>query len=750
MRHFQSGLFCLSLVLWANALQAQSVCLPLPRLLTVTPMGGQVGTTIDVTISGDNIEDAELLRFSHPGLSATPKLDAAGLPVANQFVVTIAPDCPQGIHEARVLTRLGISSSRVFNVGSLPETSPSRKNTTLETAVALELNTLCNAALTRQAIDHFSFQAEQGQRIVIDCAAQGIDSKTKPVVILADEKGQDLVVERRGGVLDYTAPTTGTYVIKVHDLTFNGGPEYFYRLALASLPPDAPIVRMASTTAVNSASWPPVGLTDENIQQEAEPNSDHSSAQKITLPCDITGNFFPAADVDLFEFEAKKGEVWWVEVASERLGRPTDPSVVVQHIATVDGEEKRTDVVELTDIPSPITVSTTHYSYNGPPYNVGSTDVLGKLEIKEDGLHRLQLHDAFGGTRKDPNNVYRLIVRKAQPDFALAAWGLHMELRNGDRNDLSKPISLRGGATVVLEVVAVRRDGFDGPISLHLENLPEGVSTTGLTIPAGQSRGTMLVTAREDAPRGFTSASFVGRAEIDGQPIERQCRLASMAWPVSDHWQEIPSPRLVADVPVCACGNELAPLTIAAEEKVWEAVEGDKLTIPLIHTPRCEFSGSQISLKTFGNGFTGHPAFSVPISGEGSQAVLDLEKLKVKPGDYTIAFYGSAVAKYRYNPDAVTVAEAALNQAKEKAAQLTETAKTLAESAKTATEPDQADAQARAKAAEEELKVAQAAVAEAEKALKAATAKAQPKDLVDIVATPPIQIRVTPKVKDEG
>ncbi|MCA8997114.1 MAG: serine protease [Planctomycetaceae bacterium] len=745
MRRLQIGTICLMTMLSASTVFAQSVCLPLPRLLTMTPMGGQAGTNVDVTISGDNIEDVELLRFSHPGLTAIPKLDANGLPIPNQFVVTIADDCPVGIHEARVLTRLGISSSRVFNVGSLPESSANTKNTSLESAVTLALNSICNASVTRQAVDHFSFQAEQGQRILVDCAAQGIDSKLKPVVILANEQGQDLVVERRGGVLDFTTPEAGTYVIKVHDLTFNGGPEYFYRLAVTTAAPDAPIVRMASTRDVNMCSWPPVGLTDDQTQPESEPNNEHSAAQKITLPCDLSGSFFPAADVDLFEFEAKKGEVWWVEVASERLGRPTDPSVVVQHVATVDGQEKRTDVVELTDIASPVKVSSTHYAYDGPPYNAGSTDVLGKLEIKADGLHRLQLHDAFGGTRNDPRNVYRLIVRKAEPDFALVAWRLHMELRNGDRNALSKPLSLRGGSTVALEVVAIRRDGFDGPISLHLENLPEGVTATGLTIPPGQSRGIMLVTSREDAPRGLTSANFIGRAEIDGQSVERPCHLASMAWPVPDHWREIPSPRLVADVPVCANGNELAPLTIAAEDKVWEAVEGEKLTIPLNHTPRCEFSGTQMTLKTFGQGFEGNPSFSVEISGKDSKAELDLAKLKVKPGDYTIAFYGSAVAKYRYNPDAVSVAEASVNQAKEKVTRLTEETKTLAESAKTATEPDKADVEARAKAAEAELKAAQAALAEAEKSLKEATAKAQPKDLVDIVATPPIQVRVAPK-----
>src|SRR5205823_5485717 len=120
------------------------------------------------------------------------------------------------------------------------------------------------------------------------------------------------------------------------------------------------------------------------------PNNTAAQAQKITLPCDTAGSFYPAADVDMFEFEAKKGEVWWVEVSSERLGLPTDPAILVQHVNRSGGIEKLTDVVELSDIPSPMKVSSNGYSYDGPPYDAGSSDILGKLEIKEDGVHRLQ------------------------------------------------------------------------------------------------------------------------------------------------------------------------------------------------------------------------------------------------------------------------------------------------------------------------------------------------------------------------
>lgn len=743
-----AGMALTIVLLMTTTSRAQAVCLPAPRLLTTMPMGGQIGTSVEITISGANFENAEQLSFSHPGITAAPKVDDSGKPMANRFVVQIAKDCPVGIHEARIMTRLGVSSSRVFNVGTQTEITQTAANTTLETAAAVPLNSICNAVMTKQAVSYYSFEAARDQRIVVDCAATGIDSKLKPVVIIADAQGADLVVERRGGSLDFTVPESGKYVIKLHDLTFSGGPYHFYRLSIKEAKIGEAVPRLPSTETVSSFSWPPTGLAATAPADESEPNNEHAQAQKITLPCDIAGNFFPAADVDTFEFTAKKGEVWWVEVASERYGLPTDPSIVVQHVTETGDTEKRTDLVELSDISSPVKVSSNGYSYDGPPYNAGSPDIIGKVEIKEDGVHRLQLRDLFGGTRKDPRNIYRLIVRKAQPDFALVGWALHMNLRNGDRNALSKPIALRGGATIPLEVVVVRRDGFNGEIALEMDDLPDGVTAVGLKISAGKTRGIMLITADQNAPRGLTSASFIGKATIDGKEVTRPCRLASMSWPVPNAWSEIPRPRLLADVPVSVSGSEFAPITIASTEgKVWEVTAGEKLTLPLIHSRRCDFSGANISLKTFGPGFEGVPAFDASLTAESSEAVLDLEKLKTPPGDYTIAFYGSAVAKYRYNLEAVSSAESALKAAQKEVEILAASVKSLTEAAKTTPTEQKSEADKAAQDAVAKQKLATAEVAAADKKLKSATAAAKPKDIVDIVVSTPISIRVKPAEK---
>lgn len=710
--------FCLLALLSASAL-AQQVTLPLPRLLTTMPMGGQAGQTVEVTITGENIEDVTDLTFSNPKITAKP---VAG--TANKFTVRIAPDVPVGVYDARVMSRLGMSSARAFSVNGLPELVRTKANNTLETAMPLTVGSICNATMTKRAVDFYSFQGVKGQSVAIDCAAVGIDSRLTPVLIIADSKGADLKVNRTGGMIDFTPPADDTYIIKISDLTFQGGERHFYRLALQK----SPAQPQPQTQMVSAMSWPPADLAANSASKETEPNN--KDAQKITLPCDIGGAFFPAADVDTYEFVAKKGETWWVEVASERLGLNTDPFVLVQQVK--DG--KFTDVAELYDIAPPMKVTSNGYSYDGPPYDAGSPDVLGKFEVKEDGTYRIQVRDLFGGTRSDANNIYRLSVRQAAPDFSLAAWAVHMTLRNGDRASLSKPMALRQGDARAFEVVVQRRDGFDGEIAISMENLPPGVSAAGLKIAKGKTYGHLILTSAENAPRGFALARIMGKALIDGKEVVRPVRLASMEWPVKDAKGEIPAPRLMADVPVSVTDSEQAPLTIATvENKVFEANAGETLKIPLKLTWRNEFNGTSIKVKAYGEGFSAIKEFDIPLKAATHDLVLDLAAMKTAPGDYTFALQSLGICKYRYNPAAVPLAEA--EQKKAEAA--------LAAAAAEAKKVAATDAEAAKKAAEKQ-KQAEAAMAAASTRMKSVTTAANPTDTVEILISQPIRVSIKP------
>lgn len=742
-----SCLLCLlGLAAPATAL-SQQVCIPGPRLLTLVPMGGQAGTTVEVTITHQHVDAARELLFSTPRITAKPVIAADGKPVPDRFLVTIAADAPVGVHDARIMSRLGVSSPRAFAVGDLPEVIRTAPNTSIATALPLPANVVCNAATTERAVDYYSFEAVKGRRVVVDCNTTGIDSKLNPVVIIADAAGNDLLVSRDGGPLDFTPPADGTCLVKVHGLAFQGGPEQFYRLALREAPGTGPVPRQPVVRRVSGFSWPPEGLAAEAVATEIEPNDGSAPPQRISLPCDIAGTFVPATDTDIFEFPAKKGEEWWVELASERLGMDTDPFVLVQRVGTADGKETVTDVAEIDDIAHPMKPGTfiPASTYTGPPYFAGSPDVLGRITIAEDGIHRVRVRDLLGGPGTASGSGYRLVIRRATPDFAVVAWAAHLQMRQNDFGTFAKPIALRAGGTMAFEVVAVRRDGFDGPIEIAMEGLPPGVRASGLTIPPGKQQGMLFITADATATPAFSIAKIFGRARIGDAEAVRPCPLAAVVWSIDYAPNDFPRSRLTADVPVSVTDFEKAPASIAAAEaKVWEATAGETLKIPLAVTWREEFNGVALKLKPLGSVFAAVKPIDLPVKAATAEAVVDLAALKTPPGEHLLCFSGIGVVKHRANAEVATLAEEERKRAEGEVAAATAAAKDFAEKAAKAAEAEKPAATKAAAAATERQKGAEAALARAAAHAKAMTEAAAPKDILDFLVSEPIRISVKP------
>jgi hypothetical protein len=278
-----------------------------------------------------------------------------------------------------------------------------------------------------------------------------------------------------------------------------------------------------------------------------------------------------------------------------------------------------------------------------------------------------------------------------------------------------------------------------------MDHLPPGVTAAGLTIPAGKSYGMMLVTAKPDAPRGYANATFVGRATVNGTPVTRPCRVASVAWPVPDSWGEIPAPRLLADVPVSASGLERAPISITPTSPVIEATAGAKVTVPFAVARTSEFSGGKLTLKPVGAGFERAPKLEVPLAAGAAEVTLDLKALKVTtPGEYRLAFLGGGVVKYRHRPDQVATAEQAAQKTAAEVKALGDELKKVSAEAQAAPLPQKEEAAKALAATTAKMKAATDALAATKQQMEKAKAAAQPKDIADIVVSEPVTVRVLP------
>ncbi len=857
----RAALLVLSAALLVATVQAQTT-LPQTKLFTVFPPGGKAGAGIELAITGADLDEADRIVFSHASITAIQKKNG-DQPVANTFTANIAANVPPGVYEARVVGRFGISNPRAFVVGALAEVNEATTNNTFAGAMELAMNSTVNGRADANNADYYKFAAKKGQRVLIECRSREIDSRMDAVLVLYDADNRELDRARRGGLLDFTALADMTLVAKVHDVTFGGGGEYFYRLSVTTgpwidfvFPPcgqpgtktkftlygrdlpggmpanlkavdgkplekitvdiDVPAdpamrLRLASSAQMRPSDAAldgfeyrvstPQGVSNPAlitfatapVVHEAEPNSKPVQAQKISLPAEIVGQLYPARDEDWFAFDAKKGDVFWVEVISSRLGLPTDPIVVIQRVTKNDkGEETAGEVLELSDQDVNLSASA--------DFNTSSRDPAGRFEAKEDGAYRIVVRDMFNHTISDPRFVYRLAIRKEQPDFRLVAMpAAQMPVKKDTKSvDFGKPL-LRRSETQPVRVIAFRRDNFGGDITVNAEGLPAGVTASTAVIPGGKNVGTLLLTASESADAWTGPLKIIGKAKVGDAEVAREARGGSPVWTVADMQAEPVYSRLVRDVVLSVSGVEAAPISVEpVESKTFENSVAAKMQIPLRVVRRGDFA-QNLNLKAVGIAAL-DPMKELAVDGKATNATLeiDLAQFKIPPGEHVFYLQTQAQGKYRNNPEgakkadddakamektatdlaaaakkaadalaaavkAQTEADAAAKAAAEKAAQAKSAAeksaqdqnltKAAADAAKVS-----ADATAKAKAAADAKAAAEKANTEAVAKQKAAEAKrdmlkakataaadvAKPKDVLASVYSPPIHIKIAP------
>ncbi len=774
--------------------------LPRATLSSVFPAGGKQGGTLDVTVSGDDLDDSNKLTFSHPGITAKQKLDGSGMPVANQYNVTIAKNVPVGFHDVRASGgRFGVTNVRSFAVGDLPEIV-SNGGTGLENAAEVKLGTIVNGQAPSRNYAYYKVGLKKRQRVIVSCLARELDSKLEPVLIVKSSSGLELERSRSGEPIDFTPVADGDYYIGLHDFIYGGGAGHVYRLSIAERPhidfviPPAgepgksgkftlygrnlpggvdsgmvlegkPLQKQEVTinlpgdakSRISLAGTSPVGPNQAGfdgieyrllsskgssnpvriffsdapvIAEVSAPNEKATEAQKITVPCDYAGLFYPRRDRDWVTFDAKKGDVYWVEVVSDRLGAPTNPYFRVERVTKSDkGEEKVSTVKEVTE--SPVNIG-------GTAFNTTSVDPTFRFSVPEDGAYRLVTYDMYN--QGAANSLYRLSIRKEAPDFRLVA----MVEGPPAMPNKALPIPtafLRRGQVLPVKVMAFKRDGFNEPIEINLEGLPDHISASKATIYSGQNSALVLLAAKDDAGAWSGNVNVSGKAMVNGKVITHQARTADVTTVTYDTQSKKSKvrARLTGGMLVTVTDREKVPLTIKSkEEKVWEhSVFGSiKIPINIAFDPGFKSVDKNVVL-------VGHPTVAkfkaVKVGKDKTEANIDLNlaTYKLGVGDYTLYFRSQVKGKYK------RVSDAELKKAKDSAAAADKTAK------ETKTSYDELaknkDAKAEEKAtAKKKSDEAATAKKSADALVKKLTGGNKASDVTATFFSAPIRVKVTP------
>lgn len=536
--------------------------LPSIRFDRIAPLGGEVGTVVEVEILGADIEDVRDLLFDQPGLDAEP------VPNKERFFnVSIANDVPVGTYDVRLVGKWGVSNPRLFAVSrGLKNVLEVEPNNDIATAQVVEMNSAICGLADGNGQDLFKFVSKKGERIVIDCQAGRLCSSLDANLILSSQ-GKFLASSSdyhgRDPMLDFVAPHDGEYEVLIHDLSYRGGLPF--RLVITTLPyaenlfPRAVQAGASTKLTIFGRNFPapsteskwtlrelalqehtfdfaaPRELTQFGRYEFREHPSGHS-VLATAATCTLTGTqamptFVLSQRPELGDFSTLNAQTLLVtedEVTSEN--EPNNEMIKAQVLslpAVVNGrfdQPRDSDWFEVEIGESAqysIEVYCERINGNSDPYVVVMDDQGNRVQEFDDFGHRI---NAFDGHLRDPSGTvqlnekkkYRFLVqdryqrggarsqyvftlRKAQPDFNVAV--IHSQNPGPGGSTIWK------GGAIYLDVIIHQREGYNGEVTLKAEGLPPGVHATE-TVVNNNSRGTFVLWADDNA------ADFTGPIKI--------------------------------------------------------------------------------------------------------------------------------------------------------------------------------------------------------------------------------------------
>ena len=514
------AILCVAIML-SESLRAQHEA---TQLLSLSRTGGQVGSTLDLRVAtGNHLVEIDSLHFSNPRVSAQPKrLDP--LPLTDQpitdygnFSVTIPKDTPPGRYEVRASGRNGISNPRAFLVSELPCAQPSSISHDPSAPTPLPVRTLLQAKATTAEVDFYQIALSE-EPLQIELLAQQLDSRMIGQLKLFDASGHELASARGADDADPVFQTMaslspGNYLLAVHDFLYRGGEDYHYQVVSRPIDQADPLIDCGDAAQGGlPVVWgaPSFSQDDQDfLDQFAQAGPSPDEPARIELPFESTF-WFPQQQRDaVFQFAAKKGEQWAIDMLSQRGGQPSDPRLVVQRVESQpSGPPKLHDIVTVDD----------RQNLSDGAVNLFSTDPVTLLSVPESGEYRLAVRDLDVGKSLTEGQTFRLRIAPPEPGFDLVAY---RAFPNRDVNQ-TQPIGSRifRGGSESIRVFAVRRDGWNGTIQLSCQGLPQGVTASESRLAPNQSQAEVTLTAADDASAAVGPIRIIGRSD-DGS-LERE------------------------------------------------------------------------------------------------------------------------------------------------------------------------------------------------------------------------------------
>lgn len=502
-----------------------------PTLAVPFPLGAQRGQTLDLNLTGTNLADPVTLWTSFPAKATFPTDMNNGKDAAKLRVKLEVPaDAPLGFHTIRLATKHGLSNVRMFCIDELPQMYEAADNKTKEKAQPVPVPAVVVGKTEAEVSDFYKVVVKPGQRLTFEVIGRRLGSQLDPVVRLYDAKtGRDLpghYSDDEPGLqsdarLTQTFKSGGEYLVEVRDTRHLGGADYYYRLRIAecpaamtaypvavkvgtkasvgftgkavegvasvevAMPADRAAVSISPRAQGGNGGWPvPVLASDVDEIVEQEPNNDPAKAQKIAVPCGITGRFLEKGDLDCYAFTAKKGAKYALVAETYEINSPAEVYLIVK-------DAKGAEVAKSNP-------------QNTPARADFTAPADGDFLIVAEHLNYLH----------GPTEVYHLTVREAGPDF-----DVQLQL---DR------FAVAPGQTTLIPVAPPTRREYTGPIELTVVGHP---GLTGTVVvpnapppPPNQPAppiAMLPLACKADVPAGAYDVRILAKATINGKVVSK-------------------------------------------------------------------------------------------------------------------------------------------------------------------------------------------------------------------------------------
>ncbi|MBN2447170.1 MAG: PPC domain-containing protein [Phycisphaerae bacterium] len=546
---------------WAEAYAEGKVSQETPWGALVPPGGRRMMADGDSTMTEEvelpkhpllnNLEDKSLRElqnircclFDIERRQLNPQLEETVL-----LEVKVARGAEPGKRELRLATQVGLTNAMVFEVGVLPEVRELEQNdpgiyNPLPPEPPLDLPVVINGQILPGDVDHFTFNAKQGQQLVIEAQARAlipyladaVPGWFQATLVVYDPAGKEVAYADDyrfdpDPVLLFEVPADGEYAVEIRDSIYRGRDDFVYRLSIAEQPFITQVfplgaragrakssevegwnlrsrrlalnthaggeeVREATLGQGRKISNPvPYAVDTLPESSEEESNDTIADAQRLHLPRIVNGCISAAGDVDVFWFDGKAGDEIVVDVLARRLHSPLDSLVRLMNasgdvLAWNDDYEHKDG-----------------YLHQDMGLLTHHADSYLTTVLPADGKYYVQVSDAQD--HGDAAYAYRVRIGPPRPDFALRA--------------TPSSITVPAGRYAPLCVYVLRKDGFDDAIEIRLAGAPEGFELQGGRIPVGCDRVRMTLMAPPKVLDGPVNLTLDGRALIDGKTVTHE------------------------------------------------------------------------------------------------------------------------------------------------------------------------------------------------------------------------------------